>query len=184
MTILEPEPPRGPENPSSMTIESPQDRFVALLERHKKIVFKVAGAYGRGAEDRRDLEQEIAGQLWSAFPRYDERRPFSTWMYRVALNVAISWCRASAATGRRSVLLGDSDAEVVDERSPSGTDDRVSELHRAIVRLDELNRALLLLHLEERSTRDIAEILGISETNVTTKLGRLRRRIRNELSAG
>ncbi len=72
--------------------ESMQDRFQTLLETHRGIVFKVAGMYGRQAEDRHDIEQEICLQLWKSFPRYDERRAaFSTWMYRIALNVAISF---------------------------------------------------------------------------------------------
>jgi RNA polymerase sigma-70 factor (ECF subfamily) len=76
-----------------MTTDSPQAKFEALLERHQKIVYKVANTYCRHAEDRRDLVREISTQLWRAFPRYDEGRSFSTWMYRIALNVAISFAR-------------------------------------------------------------------------------------------
>lgn len=166
-----------------MTTDSPQDRFQALLDIHRKIVFKVTNTYCRHAEDRRDLAQEISLQLWKSFPTYDERRPFSTWMYRVALNVAISFARNAAYRKRYSVSLDTSAAEPIDDSaSAPEPDERVRALYRFIGQLDELNRALLLLYLEERSYRDIAEILGISETNVATKISRLKQRIRKDMA--
>jgi RNA polymerase sigma-70 factor (ECF subfamily) len=162
-----------------MSQQSQQDRFEALLERHRNIVFKAANMYCRNQEDRRDLAQEISVQLWKAFPRYDEGRPFSTWMYRIALNVAISYARRAGYRDRHAVPLDESVAEPADRSAPAPEDDeRVLALRRFIAQLDELNRALLLLYLEERSHRDIAEILGISETNVATKINRLKQRIR------
>src|SRR5262245_17763510 len=80
-----------------------QERFLTLLEMHERIVFKVAALYCHNAEDRRDLAQEITAQLWRAFPRYDEARPFSTWAYRIALNVAISYARRAGV--RQTVTL-------------------------------------------------------------------------------
>src|SRR5690242_10138555 len=77
--------------------------FAALLENHRRLVFKVANTYGRGRSDVEDLAQEIAAQCWRAFPGYDPARSFSTWLYRIALNVAISWLRAEAPRRRRSV---------------------------------------------------------------------------------
>ncbi len=163
--------------------EDTHERFRALLERHRGIVFKIANAYAPSAEDRADLAQEIAAQLWRAFPRYDESRSFSTWMYRIALNVGISALRMRPEPGR-VVPLG------VAHEAIAGAPDLTPELaeqlrslDRVIARLDSLNRALLLLYLEERSYGEIAEILGISETNVATKLSRLKQRIRGELSA-
>jgi RNA polymerase sigma factor (sigma-70 family) len=160
-----------------------QSRFQELLERHQKIVFKVASTYCRHPEDRRDLEQEIAIQLWRAFPRYDESRPFSTWMYRIALNVAIS---AARRAGRREMqsLSRDGDVAEIAELPEvlHNRDDQVEALRNFIDRLDGLNRALLLLYLEEHSYREIADVLGITETNVATKLSRLKQRIRKELA--
>ncbi len=157
------------------------ERFWELLERHRGIVFKVANSYARLPEDRADLAQEIAAQLWRAFPRYDAARPFATWMYRVALNVGISSLRALGA--ERSVVALDAAHEAIaTPEGPSLEDvERIRRLERAIARLDPLSRALLLLYLEERSYAEIAEILGISETNVGTKLARLRLRMRDEL---
>lgn len=157
------------------TADTPHQRFLTLLEAHRGIVGKVAFTYCRNAEDRRDLEQEIAAQLWRAFPRYDPARPFATWMYRIALNVAISFVRD--ATRRPP-------AESLDETTvgvePPEPDDRLAVLRRMMDQLDHLNRALLVLYLDDRSYRDIADVLGISETNVATKLHRLKLRLRDE----
>lgn len=159
----------------------PQERFGELLERHRRIVFKVANTYGFHAEDRADLA-EIAAQLWRAFPGYDTAKPFSTWMYRIALNVAISYVRSAAHRGRHSVPLDEALHDIADDNGADHeTDQQVRALHRFIGQLDKLNRALLLLYLEDQGYRQIAEILGISETNVATKLGRLKQRIRNEI---
>ena len=156
-------------------------QFRELLERHRGIVFKVANTYCRDPHDRADLAQEIATQLWRAFPRYDGARTFSTWMYRIALNVAISF-RRSGGHHEQHLVSFDAQLHDVAESDSEESDDRVSALYRCIDALDPLNRALLLLYLEERSYREIADILGLSETNVATKLGRLKRRIRNDLS--
>ncbi len=160
----------------------PRERFGELLEQHRRIVFKVANTYAFQADDRADLAQEIAAQLWRAFPGYDAEKPFPTWMYRIALNVAITHVRGTAHRGRHSVPWDEALHDIADDNGADHeTDQQVRALHRFIAQLDKLNRALLLLYLEDQSYRQIAEILGISETNVATKLSRLRQRIRNEL---
>jgi RNA polymerase sigma factor (sigma-70 family) len=168
-----------PEASTATTTASPRDRFEALFERHRKIIFKVANTYCRHAEDRRDLAQEISVQVWRAFPGYDEQRSFSTWMYRVALNVAISFARRAGQRRQHMVALEDGAAEPIDEGGASPeTDERVRALYRVIDGLQELDRALMLLYLEDHGYREIAEVLGISETNVATKISRLKQRIR------
>lgn len=169
---------------ASMAIETDrQEEFRDLLERHRKIVFKVVNTYSRHTDDRADLAQEIAAQLWRAFPGYDPQRTFSTWMYRIALNVAISHVRGETHRQRHAVPLDQDLHDIADENGADHeTDERVRALHRFIRQLDPLNRALLLLYLEDHSTREIADILGISETNVATKIGRLKQRIRNDLA--
>ena len=165
-----------------MPNDSRQDNFEALLERHQGIVLKVAGMYCRNVEDRRDLAQEIRAQLWRSFARYDETRPFATWMYRVALNVAISFARRAAVRAPHSTQLDEGAADPVDEREGiTGDSERVLALQRFIETQSELNKALLLLYLEEQSYREIAEVLGITETNVATKLSRLKQRIQRDV---
>ena len=156
--------------------ETAQRRFLSLLEAHRGVVGKVAFTYCRNADDRRDLEQEIATHLWRAFPRYDPARPFATWMYRIALNVAISFVRN---TTRRPPAVP-LDESAVGTNPPTEPDERLAVLQRFLDQLDHLNRALLMLHLDDRSYRDIADVLGISETNVATKLHRLKQRLREQ----
>ncbi|WP_306581039.1 sigma-70 family RNA polymerase sigma factor [Dokdonella sp.] len=160
-----------------------QQQFQALLERHRGVVFKVANSYARGAQNREDLAQEIAAQLWRAFPQYDGTRAFSTWMYRVALNVAISHLRERSRYDQHHQALDPADHEVAIDEADAESAARVRELYRLIDSFDPLNRALLLLYLDERSQREIAEILGLTETNVATKIGRLKSNLRDKLAA-
>ena len=161
---------------------SRRDRFSELLEQHRKIVFKVANSYARLAHDRADLAQEISAQLWRAFPAYDESRSFSTWMYRIALNVAISQLRNTERRDTHIMAFDESAHEGALVGDIVEPDERVRALQAFMDQLDPLNRALLLLVLEERSYREIAEILGLSETNVATRISRLKQRIRNDTS--
>ena len=168
---------------ATMTANDHRDAFGTLLQRHSGIVFKIANSYARGADDRADLAQEIAAQLWHAWPKYDPARSFSTWMYRVALNVAISHVREQTVRGRHDAVPLDegmhdlADADGVDHER----DQHIRLLQGFIQRQPPLERALLLLYLEDRPQREIAEILGITESNVSTRIGRLKQRIRDEL---
>ncbi|SRR5581483_3870872 len=158
-----------------------QRAFETLLQEHQRIVFKVVSVYARDPEDRRDLTQEICVQLWRSFPTFDEKRArFSTWMYRVALNVAISQMRRSSRQEDaldRQQLETLSGAEGIVEQ-----DERMEALYTFINQLDRLNRALILLYLEDRSYEEIAEILGISVTNVATKISRIKQKLRNQMT--
>lgn len=166
-----------------------QRRFEGLLREHQRIVFKIAGAYARNVHDREDLAQEIAIQLWRSFGRFDERRAkFTTWMYRVALNVAISHARNAKRSGTehveslRDVHLDTIAASGGAHDASMEKDDRIAALHAFIARLDALNRALVLLYLEDRSYAEIADVLGISETNVATKLNRIKQKLREQFA--
>lgn len=152
--------------------------FTALVGRHAGIVRKVAATYCRDPDDRADLAQEIMARLWAAWPRYDAARPFTTWLYRIALNVAISHVRTVYRGRRHFVPLGDEHAAVAVPAVDHDERDQIARLESVIARLDQLDRALLLLYLDDRSHRDIADILGIGESNVGTKLARLKQRIR------
>lgn len=151
--------------------------FAALLEAHRRLIFKVANTYGRGRADIEDLAQEIAAQSWRAFPNYDASRSFSTWLYRIALNVAISWLRAELPRRRRSVPF-ETDLHDTAVSDAFDADDGSRILRGFIDSQGPLDRALLLLYLEERPNVEIADILGITATNVTTKINRLKERLR------
>ena len=156
-----------------------QNEFQALLQRHEGIVFKVANTYCWHPDQRADLVQEIAAQLWRAWPRYDPSRSFSTWMYRIALNVAISYVRKEVRHREVAVPLDESLHDTaVAQGEPAELQQR---LQRFIERQAPLDRALLLLYLEDKSQREIADILGITPTNVSTKINRLKHKIRAEV---
>ena len=168
---------------ASNTQDDPREAFGTLLQQHRGIVFKVANSYAWQADDRDDLAQEIAAQLWHAWPRYDPARSFSTWMYRVALNVAISHVREHTMRLRHDAVPLDADLHDIPGSEPSDHEHQhhLLQLQRFIQQQAPLDRALLLLYLDERPQREIADILGISESNVSTKIGRLKQRIRQSL---
>ncbi|WP_445146355.1 RNA polymerase sigma factor [Dyella sp. Tek66A03] len=159
--------------------------FDAQLREHRGIVLKVASLYARSVEDRNDLAQEIYVQLWRSFERYDPTRAkFSTWLYRIALNVAISHLRRSSdAWSGRLEPLEAHHLETIGNAPENEPDERLSALYTLIGQLDALNRALILLYLEDRSYAEIAEILGISETNVATKIGRIKQKLRGRMTS-
>lgn len=166
-----------------MSIDDQRGDFAELLQQHRGLVFKVANSYASHPEDRADLAQDIAAQLWRAWPGYDSRRSITTWMYRIALNVAISQLRGRSLRDRHHVpfdeTLHDTLVHCVADQD---SEQQLQLLQQVIARLEPMDRALMLLYLDERSQREIAEILGISESNVSTKILRLKQRIRSELT--
>lgn len=152
-----------------------QERFEPLIAEHRAIIYKICRSCERDPNDREDLAQDIVVQLWRSFPSFDGRSAFATWMYRVALNVAISHRRRE---GRRvpSVGLGDEHllyATSADSEQPEA----IGRLYDFVEQLGVLERAVILLYLEGYPYREIGDIVGISETNVATKLGRLKKRL-------
>jgi RNA polymerase sigma-70 factor (ECF subfamily) len=167
--------------PASDAIHS-REAFARRLEQHAGIVRKVAAAYTSSRADRMDLMQEISLQLWRAYPRYVPERPFSTWMYRISLNVAISFLRSATRPLRRTVSLDEMELDLPDETAAPEPDERIVTLQRVIANFEPLDRALLVLYLDEHTYREIAAILGITETNVATKISRLKERARQQMT--
>jgi RNA polymerase sigma-70 factor (ECF subfamily) len=156
-----------------------EDAFLALLDANRAIVYKTAHAYARTATERDDLVQDMIAALWQGYPRYDARRRFSTWMYRVVLNVAISHARANERRAKRLLPL---DAAAFDTAARlDEPDPQLERLNAFIAELDGLDKALMLLYLDDAPYRDIATIVGLSETNVATKLNRLRTRAKQTI---
>lgn len=150
------------------------------LDEHRGILFKVAAAYCRGRDDRDDLVQCIAMQAWRAYPRFDESRVFATWLYRIAVNVAISFYRQNRRDTQRFVAIDDLALERLPQTPDRETDDHAAILQTLIEQLNEFDRALIILFLEGEQHAAIADILGISETNVATKISRIKQRLRRQ----
>ena len=157
-----------------------QETFQTLVDRHKKILYKICNSYCRNPVDREDLAQEIVSQLWQSFRSFDGRVQFSTWMYRVALNVAISWYRRERTRTSHILPAGERLLDVA-EGAEADPDD-IRFLYQFIETLDELNKALILLYLDGHTNREIGQVLGISETNVGTKISRLKTTMRQEFT--
>jgi RNA polymerase sigma-70 factor, ECF subfamily len=168
---------------------STHDLFLSLMESHKRALLKVCWAYGPSSHDRDDLLQEMASRLWAAFGKYDANRKFSTWMYRIALNVAIDWRRRQHRF-RKEIVSLESDS-VADAKSIADSKlEQLADLRELMERQSDADRAILLLHLEGASHREVGEILGLSESNVGTRLNRIKNNLRtaveqqNEIETG
>ncbi len=146
--------------------------FSELIEQHQAIIHKITMVYANGRANREDLFQEICLQLWKSFPNFREEARFSTWMYRVALNTAISDVRKRKNNFRVELLRDDRvEAESSDEQ------EKVTLLYHSISKLNRIDKAIILLWLEEKNYEEIALIMGTSKKNVSVKLVRIKRKL-------
>ncbi|MFT3826647.1 MAG: RNA polymerase sigma factor [Chitinophagaceae bacterium] len=156
--------------------------FLQLIQENKAILFKISNSYCHNEQDREDLVQEIIFQLWKSGHSFQSERRFTTWMYRVALNVAISFYRKKSRT-TPTLSLTEHVMEIEDHANGNDSiEENLRLLQQFIHELPELDRALMLLYLEEKSYSEIAEILGISETNVATKISRIKGRLKQRFT--
>ncbi len=157
-----------------------KEKFISLLEGNKALLYKVANSYCRNAEDRKDLVQEIILQLWRSFEKYDDQYKLSTWMYRIALNVAISFYRKQRIRREADAPITESMVFIADEPAGEELESNLNLLRQFIDELKELDKALMILYLEESSYKEIAEILGITETNVASKINRIKEKLKQK----
>ncbi|MEO5685120.1 MAG: sigma-70 family RNA polymerase sigma factor [Chitinophagaceae bacterium] len=158
-----------------MNTSGQPDLFLDVIQANKGIIYKVANAYCFHAEDRKDLVQEIIIQLWKSFHNYTDAYKYSTWMYRIALNTAISFYRKES---RRQHVSNPLHAEILHLEDTSGIDEttqNIKFLQQFIGELKELDKAVMLLYMEEKSLKEIAAITGISATNTATKIARIKK---------
>ncbi len=144
--------------------------FIDIIHEHERLIYKVCSIYAEDSDDRKDLYQDVVLQAWRAWPKFRAEAKASTWLYRIALNTAISRKRKPAvkAHHEESILMDIADpADGMEYET-------YRQLYAAISRLNDLDRALVLLYLEDKSHHEIAEIMGISISNVGTRLARIR----------
>ncbi|MTI41823.1 RNA polymerase sigma factor [Fulvivirga lutimaris] len=145
--------------------------FTNYLEKHKKLIYKVARVYCHDAEDLKDLIQDIIVQLWKAFPSYNDKYAFSTWTYRIALNVSISQLRKSTSKSKRlEEYLEQVEYLNIDEQHE---DENLANLFKFIGLLKPIDKAVILLHLDGISNKEVAEITGFTVSNISTKKQRI-----------
>lgn len=154
-----------------------KDRFLELLEANQDILHKICHVYGEQEEDRRDLGQEMVYQLWKSYPSFQGKSKFTTWMYRLCLNTALVYARQK----RRACMtarLKDCHQQIAAPGPESEIEEDVKRLYQAIQGLRRFDRALILLYLERMAYREIADITGISQGNVSVRLVRIRRKLK------
>ena len=154
-----------------------KEEFLELLEKNKKLLLKIANVYGKNNEEIKDLVQEITLQLWKSFPDYNPEFAVSTWMYRIALNVSISFYRKEKS--RKKLHQNFEQQAHIFYWEEQILDERFKQLYRLIEQLKAFEKALIVLYLEGKKNTEIAEILGISATNVSTILNRIKTKLSN-----
>lgn len=165
-----------------MPFKKDAQTFLAVIEANKGIIYKVANSYCKHEENKKDLIQEIIIQLWLAFDKYDSRYKRSTWMYRIALNVSISFYRKEH---RRNEINQALPATILYLREDDASEEWTTEvelLYRFIKELKEIDRAIILLYLDDNPQQEIADILGLTVSNVSTKISRIKQQLRQNFS--
>lgn len=155
--------------------------FQELIEQNKGILYKVARTYCQNENERQDLIQEMMIQVWQSFHKYNSEFKISTWLYRISINVAISYYRKNVIKINRNVPLT-KDVTQIKEDEKAEKELQLSMLDQFISELKELDKALMLLYLEDKSHNEIAEILGITVGNVGTKVGRIKDKLKQRFS--
>ncbi|HTR28949.1 MAG TPA: sigma-70 family RNA polymerase sigma factor [Puia sp.] len=163
-----------------MTSTTRSDQFISVIETHRGILHKIANVYATTPEDRKDLIQEIVLQLWKAFDNYDPRFKYSTWIYKVSLNVSLAFSRKEHNRLKHVDPLRDDLVQFADQDEPAAMETRFRFLQQFIAELRAIDRAILLLYLEEKSQREMAEIIGITETNISTRVGRIKAQLKKK----
>jgi RNA polymerase sigma-70 factor (ECF subfamily) len=148
--------------------------FSRLMNQHKGIIYKVVNSYCQHKDDRQDLAQEILTAMWLAIDKYNNDFKFSTWMYRIALNVAISYYRKDSKRQDKPGVDDESLINIIDITSEADKSEEIQQLYGFISQLDKLNKAIIILYLESESYESISHSLGLSKTNVATRIGRIK----------
>lgn len=152
-----------------------EQQFLSMIEENKKTIYKVSLMYSDGPEHQQDIYQDIVLNLWTAFPNFRGESKKSTWVYRIALNTCVSELRKKNNQPLTSPLTYDIE-QLID--NDDAYREQVKKLYHLINRLSQLERAVILLWLDEKSYDEIAVILGISSSNVGVKINRIKEKLR------
>jgi RNA polymerase sigma-70 factor, ECF subfamily len=154
-----------------------QEEFIRLIDANKGLIHKVCHLYGHTPENKKDLYQEIVVQLWSSLPSFRNESKFTTWMYRVALNTAIAGLKKK---GRYAFQTGleDHHINIAEESHLFDPEEQVVLLYAAIQQLTLLEKAIVMLYLEDKSYEEMEEVLGIRQGNLRVKMNRIREKLK------
>jgi len=156
-----------------------KNRFIRVVKEHEGLIYKVATLYTNTPDDRDDLTQEIVYQLWKSFDSFNEQSKWSTWMYRVAMNTAIYSLKLSQR--KVETVTFDADFERTIDLDDDSDEERIHLLYTSIQNLDLLDKGIILLYLEGKQHQEIADIVGISVSNVGTRIGRIKEKLKHNI---
>ncbi len=165
-----------------MSIPEKSEHFVSVIEANKGIIYKVVNSYCKNEVERKDLVQEIVMQLWKSFDNYNEAFRHSTWIYRIALNVSISFYRKEVRRHKIHSPFSENIFNVIEIQYDSDIDGDLILLKSLISGLTDFDKAMVLLYLDQKSHKEISEITGITETNVATKIARIKALLKHKFS--
>ncbi len=156
-----------------------RDEFTQLIKENEGILFKVSSIYADDTESRKDLYQEMVLQLWRSYPSFKGDSKWSTWMYRIALNTAITHMRTST----KHKVLDPLDHSIFDltEQDNSDLEERLIMLYEQIKTLNRLEKAIILLFLEDKSHAEISQITGLTTSNVGTRISRIKSKLKQKM---
>ncbi|MBN9298358.1 MAG: RNA polymerase sigma factor [Filimonas sp.] len=148
--------------------------FISLIGEHQRIIYKVCNLYMDNAADRDDLFQEITLQAWKAYPKFKGEARFSTWLYRVALNTAITYFKKE----QKQAIVFSSEVlpDAADYHDP--IEEQVQAMYKAIGELSKIDKALVTLYLDDYSYQEIGDMLGITANNVAVKMNRVKLKLK------
>ena len=156
------------------------DQFIQALNKHINIAHKVCNLYFYGSDEREDAFQEMMYQLCNSYSRFQHKSKFSTWMYRVCLNTAITFRKKGSRHAHVSIS---EDHHAIPDESASGKVDNMQQIYHAIESLSAVNKAIVLCYLEDLSYDEIAEITGLTKSNVSVRLVRIKKELEQKLKA-
>ena len=157
-----------------------QTDFIEIIEDNKKLIYKVSHLYCDNADDMQDLFQDIISNLWMAYPNFQQKSKVSTWVYRVSLNTAITWFRDYSKQSKR-IEYTNWIPDMTNE-TDHATDELYEQLYKAIDTLGKIDKAIIMLFLDDTSYDEIAEIVGLTKTNVATKISRIKLKLKDFVS--
>lgn len=152
-------------------------QFLEMIRQNEGIIYKVTSFYTDKDHPIGDLYQEVVLNLWKAYPSFRGESKYSTWIYRIALNTCVSFYRRN----KKNITYVDISMDIPE--SIDNNNEEIQELYRLINRLGKIERALVLLYLDDKSYKEIADITGLTVTNVATKLSRIKEKLKQMSNA-
>jgi RNA polymerase sigma-70 factor (ECF subfamily) len=155
---------------------SAESEFIGLLKEHQKIIYKVCNLYMQSHADRDDLFQEITLQAWKAYGNFRGDSKFSTWLYRVALNTAITFYRKE----KKNIVFNVETVPELSENYIDPIEEKMKAMYKAIGELSKIDKAIVMLYLEDYSYAEISDVVGITANNVAVKMNRIKIKLKEE----